>query len=135
MVVAEFLFIAFVVGMVTKAWMGFLGTFIVLYALYRFTRLSAVLALTLSLYWGFRGRLPRGHLGTHRGLPQALHSRTTGARLGFRRTARLRTTARSESCCGSRERGRLVRGDRRRIPRRLVLTSAALEPPSRQPAA
>jgi hypothetical protein len=34
-----------VVGLVTKAWLGFLGTFIVLYALYRFTRLSAVLAL------------------------------------------------------------------------------------------
>ena len=63
MVVAEFLFIAFVVGMVTKAWMGFLGTFIVLYALYRFTRLSAVLALTLSLYWGFLGY----HLGAATG--------------------------------------------------------------------
>jgi hypothetical protein len=49
MVFSEFLFIAFIVGMITKAWMGFLGTFIVLYALYRFTRLSAVLALILSL--------------------------------------------------------------------------------------
>jgi hypothetical protein len=63
MVVAEFLFIAFVVGMVAKAWIGFLGTFIVLYALYRFTRLSAVLALALSLYWGFLGY----HLGTATG--------------------------------------------------------------------
>jgi hypothetical protein len=63
MAVAEFLFIAFVVGMVTKAWLGFLGTFIVLYALYRFTRLSAVLALALSLYWGFLGF----HLGAATG--------------------------------------------------------------------
>jgi hypothetical protein len=63
MVVAEFLFIAFVVGMVTKAWMGFLGTFIVLYALYRFTRLSAVLGFALSLYWGFLGY----HLGAATG--------------------------------------------------------------------
>ena len=63
MVVAEFLFIAFVVGMVTEAWLGFLGTFIVLYALYRFTRLSAVLALALSLYWGFLGY----HLGAATG--------------------------------------------------------------------
>ena len=63
MVVAEFLFIAFVVGMVTKAWMGFLGTFVVLYALYRFTRLSAVLALALSLYWGLLGY----HLGAATG--------------------------------------------------------------------
>jgi len=59
MVVAEFLFTAFVVGMVTEAWLGFFGTFIVLYALFRFTRLSAVLALALSLYWGFIGY----HLG------------------------------------------------------------------------
>jgi hypothetical protein len=63
MVFSEFLFIAFIVGMITKAWMGFLGTFIVLYALYRFTRLSAVLALTLSLYWGFLGY----HLGAATG--------------------------------------------------------------------
>ena len=63
MVVAELLFIAFVVGMVTKAWLGVFGTFIVLYALYRFTRLSAVLALTLSLYWGFLGY----HLGAATG--------------------------------------------------------------------
>jgi len=63
MVVAEFLFIAFVVGMVTEAWLGFLGTFVVLYALYRFTRLSAVLALALSLYWGFLGY----HLGAATG--------------------------------------------------------------------
>jgi len=52
-----------VVGLVTKAWLGFLGTFIVLYALYRFTRLSAVLALALSLYWGFLGY----HLGAATG--------------------------------------------------------------------
>jgi hypothetical protein len=43
--------------------MVFLGTFIVLYALYRFTRLAAVLALTLSLYWGFLGY----HLGAATG--------------------------------------------------------------------
>jgi len=62
-VVAEFLFIAFVVGMVTEAWLGFFGTFLVLYALYRFTRLSAVLALALSFYWGFLGY----HLGAATG--------------------------------------------------------------------
>ena len=49
--------------MVTKAWLGFLGTFIVLYALYRFTRLSAILALALSIYWGFLGY----HLGAATG--------------------------------------------------------------------
>lgn len=55
MVVAEFLLIAFVVGIVTKTWLGFVGTFAGLYAIYRFTRLSAVLALALSLYWGLLG--------------------------------------------------------------------------------
>lgn len=55
MVVAEFLFIGFVVGIVTKTWLGFVGTFFGLYALYRFTRLSAVLSLALSLYWGLLG--------------------------------------------------------------------------------
>jgi hypothetical protein len=59
MVVAEFLFIGFVVGIVTKTWLGFVGTFFGLYALYRFTRLSAVLSLALSLYWGLLGY----HLG------------------------------------------------------------------------
>lgn len=59
MVVAEFLFIGFVVGVVTKTWLGFVGTFLGLYALYRFTRLSAVLSLALSLYWGLLGY----HLG------------------------------------------------------------------------
>jgi hypothetical protein len=55
MVVAEFLFIAFVVGILTKAWLGFLGTFLGLYAIYRFTRLSALLSFVLSLYWGLLG--------------------------------------------------------------------------------
>lgn len=55
MVVVEFLFIAFVVGVLTGTWLGFLGTFFGLYALYRFTPLSAVLSLVLSLYWGFLG--------------------------------------------------------------------------------
>jgi len=55
MVVAEFFLIAFVVGIMTKTWLGFLGTFIGLYALYRFTRLSALLVLALSLYWGVLG--------------------------------------------------------------------------------
>ena len=50
MVVAEFLLIAFVAGIVTKTWLAFLGTFLGLYALYRFTRLSALLSLALSLY-------------------------------------------------------------------------------------
>jgi hypothetical protein len=59
MVVAEFLFIGFVVGIVTKTWLGFVGTFLGLYALYRFTRLSALLSLALSLYWGLLGY----HLG------------------------------------------------------------------------
>ncbi len=59
MVVAEFLLIAFVVGIVTKTWLAFLGTFFGLYALYRYTRLSAVLSLVLSLYWGLLGY----HLG------------------------------------------------------------------------
>jgi hypothetical protein len=49
MVVAEFLLIGFVVGIVTGTWLGFLATFLGLYALYRFTRLSALLALALSL--------------------------------------------------------------------------------------
>jgi hypothetical protein len=62
MVVADFLLIAFVVGIVTKTWLGFLGTFFGLYALYRFTRLSAVLSLALSLYWGLLGY----HLGVAR---------------------------------------------------------------------
>ena len=63
MVVAEFLFIGFVVGIVTKTWLGFLGTFFGLYALYRFTRLSAVLSLAVSLYWGLLGY----HLGAATG--------------------------------------------------------------------
>ena len=63
MVVAEFLFIGFVVGIVTKTWLGFLGTFFGLYALYRFTRFSAVLSLALSLYWGLLGY----HLGAATG--------------------------------------------------------------------
>jgi len=63
MVVADFLLIAFVVGIVTKTWLGFLGTFFGLYALYRFTRLSAVLSLALSLYWGLLGY----HLGAATG--------------------------------------------------------------------
>ena len=56
--VAEFLFIACVVGVLTETWLGFLGTFFGLYALYRFTRLSAVLSLALSLYWGLLGYHP-----------------------------------------------------------------------------
>ncbi|RIL03537.1 MAG: hypothetical protein DCC71_14915 [Proteobacteria bacterium] len=63
MVVAEFLLIAFVVGIVTKTWIGFVGTFAGLYMLYRFTRLAAVLALVLSLYWGLLGY----HLGVATG--------------------------------------------------------------------
>lgn len=63
MVVAEFLLIAFVVGIVTKAWLGFLGTFLGLYAIYRLTRLSALLSFVLSLYWGLLGF----HLGTTMG--------------------------------------------------------------------
>ncbi len=55
MVVAEFLFIAFVVGIMTKTWAASVATFFVLYALYRHTRLSAVLSLALSLYWGLLG--------------------------------------------------------------------------------
>jgi hypothetical protein len=55
MVVGEFLFIAFIVGLVTRTWLGFLGTFFGLFALYRFTRLSVVLSAVLSLYWGFLG--------------------------------------------------------------------------------
>ena len=55
MIVAELLFIAFVVGILTETWLGFVGTFIGLYALYRFTRLSALLSLALSLYWGLLG--------------------------------------------------------------------------------
>jgi len=61
--VAEFLFIACVVGVLTETWLGFLGTFFGLYALYRFTRLSAVLSLALSLYWGLLGY----HLGVSTG--------------------------------------------------------------------
>lgn len=60
MIVAEFLFIAFLVGILTETWLGFLGTFFGLYALYRFTRFSAVLSIALSLYWGLLGY----HLGT-----------------------------------------------------------------------
>jgi hypothetical protein len=62
-IVAEFLFIAFVVGILTETWLGFLGTFVGLYALYRFTRLAAVLSLALSLYWGLLGY----HLGASTG--------------------------------------------------------------------
>jgi hypothetical protein len=62
-IVAEFLFIAFVVGILTETWLGFVGTFFGLYALYRFTRLSAVLSLALSLYWGLLGY----HLGASTG--------------------------------------------------------------------
>jgi hypothetical protein len=65
MVVAEFLFIGFVVGIVTKTWLGFLGTFFGVYALYRFTRLSSVLSLALSLYWGLLGY----HVGVATGQP------------------------------------------------------------------
>ena len=63
MIVAEFLFVAFVVGVLTGTWAGFLGTFLGLYVLYRFTRLSAVLALALSGYWGLLGY----HLGVSTG--------------------------------------------------------------------
>ena len=63
MIVAEFLFIAFVVGILTETWLAFLGTFFGLYALYRFIRLSAVLSLALSLYWGLLGY----HLGASSG--------------------------------------------------------------------
>ena len=63
MVVVEFLLIAFVVGVLTETWLGFLGTFFGLYALYRFTRLSAVLAFALSAYWGLLGY----HLGAATG--------------------------------------------------------------------
>jgi len=62
-IVAEFLFIACVVGILTETWLAFLGTFFGLYALYRFTRLSAVLSLALSLYWGLLGY----HLGASSG--------------------------------------------------------------------
>ncbi len=55
MVVAEFFLIAFVVGIMTKTWAASVATFFVLYALYRYTRLSAVLSLVLSLYWGLLG--------------------------------------------------------------------------------
>ncbi len=63
MVIVEFLLIAVVVGVLTETWLGFLGTFFGLYALYRFTRLSAVLAFALSAYWGLLGY----HLGTATG--------------------------------------------------------------------
>ena len=63
MIVAEFLFIACIVGVLTKTWLAFLGTFVGLYALYHFTRLSGVLALALSLYWGLLGY----HLGASTG--------------------------------------------------------------------
>lgn len=43
----------------TKTGLGFLGTFVGLYTLYRFTRLSALLSFALSLYWGLLGY----HLG------------------------------------------------------------------------
>lgn len=62
-IVAEFLFIAFVVGIVTETWLGFLGTFLGLFALYRFTRLSVLLSVALSLYWGLLGY----HLGAATG--------------------------------------------------------------------
>ena len=55
--------IAFVVCLARSTCRGFFGTFIVLYALYRFTRLSAILALALSIYWGFLGY----HLGAATG--------------------------------------------------------------------
>ncbi|MCP5056685.1 MAG: hypothetical protein GY937_08150 [bacterium] len=42
-------------GILTETWLGFLGTFLGLYALYRFTQLSVVLALALSFYWGLLG--------------------------------------------------------------------------------
>ena len=63
MILAEFLFIALGVGIFTESWMGFFGTFFGLLALYRFTRLSASLALALSLYWGLLGY----HLGAWSG--------------------------------------------------------------------
>lgn len=63
MIVAEFLFIACIVGVLTKTWLGFFGMFVGLYALYRFTHLSGVLALALSLYWGLLGY----HLGASTG--------------------------------------------------------------------
>lgn len=62
-IVAEFLFIAFVVAILTETWLGFLGTFLGLFALYRFTRLSVLLSLALSLYWGLLGY----HLGAATG--------------------------------------------------------------------
>ena len=47
----------------TKTWLGFVGTFFGLYALYRSTRLSAVLSLVLTLNWGLLGY----HLGAAMG--------------------------------------------------------------------
>lgn len=63
MVLAEFLLIAFVVGVVTKTWLGFVGTLAALLALYRFTRLAPLLSFALSLYWGLLGY----HLGAATG--------------------------------------------------------------------
>ena len=55
MVFAEFFLIAFAVGTATQSWLGLLGTFFGLAAVYRLTPLAALLALALSLYWGLLG--------------------------------------------------------------------------------
>lgn len=55
MVFAEFALIAFAVGIATESWLGFLGTFFGLAAVYRLTPLAVLLSLALSLYWGLLG--------------------------------------------------------------------------------
>jgi hypothetical protein len=59
-IVAEFLFIAFVVGILTETWLGFLGTFFGLYALYRFPTLCGPVARPEPLLGP--ARLPPGRL-------------------------------------------------------------------------
>lgn len=55
MVLAEFILIAFVVGIATASWLGFVGTLTGLFVVYRLPALGGLLSLMLSFYWGFLG--------------------------------------------------------------------------------
>jgi len=54
-VLAEFILIAFVVGIATASWHGFVGALAGLLVVYRLPALGGLLSLMLSLYWSLLG--------------------------------------------------------------------------------
>lgn len=67
MIVAEFVLVAFVAGILAKSVWVAIVTFALLYSVYRYSRLSVLLAALLIAYWaavGFQvGRSVRGPVG------------------------------------------------------------------------